>query len=83
MSKSILIMETPSCCEECRFSDYELPKRCRLMPVKNAKIDDRFSKRGDCPLRELPEYISGEQRKAHNMMYKAGYNACLDNILDN
>lgn len=29
-----------------------------------------------------PGYMKGEPKKDYNKMYQAGYNACLDNILN-
>lgn len=55
MSKSVLILETPTCCELCRFIDYEPKCHCRMLSYKEAKIEDRFTKLKNCPLRKLPE----------------------------
>lgn len=78
MGKSVLIVETPSCCELCRFIDYEPKCRCRMLSYKNAKIDNRFSKLENCPLRELPE----KQWVASTgpVGYSDDWNECLDKI---
>lgn len=90
MSKSVLILDTPSCCEMCRFVDYEPKCRCRMLSYKDAKINDRFTKLDNCPLRELPERkavigidgaIGMKELELHGR--QKGWNACIDKILDN
>ena len=49
-----------------------------MISYKNAKIDNRFSKLENCPLRELPE----KQWVASTgpVGYSDGWNECLDKI---
>lgn len=83
MSKSALIVETPSCCELCRFIDYEPKCRCRMLSYKDAKISDRFSKLDNCPLRKLPDEHNTDARQVGEQWaeFNKGWNACIDNIL--
>jgi hypothetical protein len=74
MSKAILVMEMPECCEFCRFIDYEPKCNCRMLLYKDAKIEDRLSRLANCPLREIPEY------NPMNPDYTKGWNDCLDVI---
>lgn len=85
MSKSVLILETPSCCELCRFIDYEPKCRCMMLSYKYAKIEDRFSRLENCPLRKLPEKHDEDGRQVGEewSVFNKGWNACLDNILGN
>ena len=69
--KAMLIMEMPECCYIC--------------PITSCDADNMStsSRSEDCPLKRIPDHIKGEllTNREHNQIYKAGYNACLDNIL--
>lgn len=82
MKKAVLVMNMPEGCQECGFCRCD-GDMCLLLnediPEKMYLDGERLS---SCPLRELPEYMKGEPKKDYNKMYKAGYNACLDNILN-
>lgn len=85
MSKSVLILETPSCCELCRFIDYEPKCHCRMLSYKEAKIEDRFAKLDNCPLRELPEKYSVMELDSMQDYERAraeGYNYCIEGIVN-
>ena len=86
MAKAVLIMDMPDYCNDCYAMNMSLSGRfCRAaeesLPVKAERPDW-------CPLRELPEkketwvtlscYPNG--RWTEDM--KAGYNTCLDEILE-
>lgn len=82
MSKVVLVMDIPYCCETCRFIEYEPKCRCGILSYKCAKIKDRFSKLNNCPLRELPERKSEEfGQTIINAARAEGWNACLDTIV--
>ena len=83
MSKAVLIMDMPSCCEFCRFIEYEPKWHCRMLSYKDAKINDRFSKIDNCPLRKLPAKKSEEFGQTVTNAAKAeGWNSCLDAIME-
>ena len=75
--KAALIIDMPDNCIGCPIST------CYSCHVHVPQPHPRTGKPDWCPLRELPEYMTGNPRKSYNKMYKAGYNACLDDILDN
>lgn len=75
MSKSILIIDTPSECNQyCPCFDVESGKYC------NAKYSDE-----PCPLKPLPEkkpIVEQKSRKKMKANLRAeGWNACIDEIL--
>lgn len=79
MNKSILVIDTPSCCNECkiRFDD-EYSNWC---PYDNPEPNGVFQyvKNGTkpdwCPLKQLPKKID------FNGAFEAGYNWCINDIL--
>ena len=80
--KAILVIDMPEECLKCQMLNGN--DECILQDEDasfNAETWDDL--RRGCPLRELPEYMKGNPTKNYNQMYKAGYNACLDDILEN
>lgn len=85
MDKAILVIDMPNCCNECkiRFDD-EYSNWC---PCKNPeengvwKYVENGTKPDWCPLKQLPEHKLIWQYEAADD-YERGYNACLDEILD-
>ena len=77
MGKSILIIDTPSSCEECPFMCYSnMAMTCR--PQKYKMIEDGM----ECPLKPMPEKNTWDITKnGHVTEYAEGYNAFLDEIL--
>ena len=78
MSKSILVIDTPTRCGECRFARFYNTILSRDLIMCTAVKNDLFVWRDDkpkwCPLRPLPN-------KWHDTSFIAkGYNACLDEI---
>ena len=98
MKKVMAIIKEPQSCTECYFQGIKwahpcwstekpdtLGVYCQIDPDKKIyefEFEETGYKMDCCPLKELPQYIKGNPRKDYNKMYKAGYNACLDNILD-
>lgn len=81
MSKSILVIDTPKRCAECRlcaFGNYG-SKRCtgKDQPIF---LNGKKQKPDWCPLRDLPEKIAEENRWL-SKEYAKGYNACIGEIL--
>ena len=71
MAKAILIIEMPSCCDECDLKE------------SYCHVDDNDTCRaGGCPLVEVPQ--KKDENKAYDdcEYYRMqGYNACIDEIL--
>ena len=90
MSKAVLVMDMPERCADCPLrSSKKTSYVCCYLTLKNISSTDYYDKKPDwCPLRELPEkketwvtlscYPNG--RWTEDM--KAGYNTCLDEILE-
>lgn len=72
MSKSILVMDTPPCCGECKMSGTGV---CMKWNRKNLRTFPR-----DCPLKEVPSKMPEESRW-YSEEYAEGFNACIDDIL--
>lgn len=75
--KATLIIDMPESCCDCPLADDNMD-----CIIAGWDVSNNNCRPACCPLKELPEYIKGNPRKDYNKMYKAGYNACLDNILD-
>ena len=87
MSKAILVIDMPSCCNECkiRFDD-EYSNWC---PYDNPEPNGVFqyvkneTKPGWCPLKELPEKMEGNNSVYYQWGdYEDGWNHCIDCLLD-
>lgn len=76
MSKAILVMDMPSCCDEC---DVICTQYYTAIKDKNF---ENYMKPNNCPLREVP------QKKDYDYCDRSiwtheriGYNACIDEIM--
>lgn len=82
MSKAILVMDMPKCCDECSLH-YE--RDCEdYCDIGNEYIDINVlkSKPNWCPLQPMPEYLSSEVGLTEFQMgARSGYNLCIDDIL--
>lgn len=92
MDKAILVMDMPESCSKCKFLyEFQGTKKCQLMNVLNGGASrlsqNRFTetRHEKCPLQELPEKmkVCGNYPQPDRIepSYKAGWNACLDEIL--
>ena len=89
MAKAVLIMDMPESCADCQLADDD-PSGLYCPPADDYYdgSDSSEDRASFCPLRELPEkketwvtlscYPNG--RWTEDM--KAGYNTCLDEILE-
>lgn len=89
MSKAVLVMDMPSSCDKCNF------QQCGICHAVRKSIcgtpTDLKSKPDWCPLKPMPEkkdicgtYNSEYYAKGGMMpSTKMGYNACIDEILNN
>lgn len=81
MSKSILVIDTPKCCCQCRFSgadgDYCCLKENMVSDSNVISEEEYLNKKPDwCPLRDLPD-----KYEPASMNFERGFNACIDEIL--
>ena len=76
MNKAILVMDMPSCCDEC---DVICTQYYTAIKDKNF---ENYMKPNNCPLRELPQ--KKDKDRTHydtDYNYALGYNDCIDDIL--
>lgn len=82
MSKAVLVMNMPECCADCPCSFFE-----RDNPILNlicgVAQEDAYNvgKPDWCPLRELPEKKERRIGEHGERMFRAGFNACLNEIM--
>lgn len=78
MSKSILVIDTPESCIECPLKSqlYDIQYICsgnhRRMTIPASR-----NKPDWCPLQEIPQ-----KYETVSMGFERGYNACIEEILD-
>ena len=87
MSKSILVIDTPENCCQCRFSgsdgDYCCLKENMVSDSNMISEEEYLNKKPDwCPLQELPRKreIPLQYPYLHQLIAD-GWNACIDEIL--
>lgn len=82
MSKAILVVDMPKCCDEC---DLHYERNCEdYCSIGNEYIDINVlkTKPNWCPLKEIPkkqQHYSIDETFMRGA--KTGYNACIDDIL--
>lgn len=82
MAKAVLVMNMPECCADCPCSFFE-----RDNPILNlicgVTQEDAYNvgKPDWCPLRELPEKKERRIGEHGERMFRAGFNACLNEIM--
>lgn len=75
MSKSVLVIDTPEDCGKCKFiSEFW----CRAMNGRRVPNNDVIP--NWCPLKPLPEKMTGVVLTEHWGGVKKGWNACIDAI---
>ena len=77
MSKSVLVIDTPKYCALCVLRSGVLHPFCR---VNNRDITDLSIRPDWCPLKPLPEKMTGVAQTDHWNRIKAGWNGCIDEI---
>ena len=86
MSKSILIMDTPKRCDECKFhyNTYD-ENDCHVdkcMILNDETIDGYTEKYDECPLKEVPEKECGADLfDEFDTGWELGWNSCINEIL--
>lgn len=87
MSKSILLINTPESCCQCRFSgsdgDYCCLKENMVSDSNMISEEEYLNKKPDwCPLRDLPEKRKVPLQYPYlHQLIADGWNACVDEIL--
>ena len=82
MAKAVSVMDMPECCADCPCSFFE-----RDNPILNlicgVTQEDAYNvgKPDWCPLRELPEKKERRIGEHGERMFRAGFNACLNEIM--
>ncbi len=76
MSKSILVIDTPECCGKCPCFLEVATDCCGV----NGKDIDSHGKPDWCPLKDVPEKMTDENRW-YSEDYARGRNTCIDEIL--
>ena len=87
MDKAILIIDMPSCCDECfaldEYGDY--PVCLITQEQKGYKFRIREQKMDKCQLKKFTEKYDIDNTPYnldYNEDYELGYNACIDEILE-
>lgn len=78
MSKSALVIDTPENCRSCYLRGFTLNLQyCRgkLKDIKDTSVKPDW-----CPLKPLPEKMTGVAQTDHWNSIKAGWNGCIDEI---
>ena len=89
MNKAILVIDMPTCCNECSlmFQDeysYWCPVRCDENKTDLYDNYIMFHRKPDwCPLKELPEKKLGYTSDEFFNGFDVGYNTCINEILGN
>lgn len=85
MSKAILVIDMPSCCDECfaldEYGDYP---RCRITGEQRGyTFRTRELKMSKCPLKPFPKKMEGNDSIYYQWgEYEDGWNDCVDCLID-
>ena len=79
MDKAILVIDMPSCCDECfTFDDSGDHPMCLVTEeYRGYRFRAREEKMDKCPLKPLPTKI-----EVFRDDWSDGYNACLEDVLE-
>ena len=82
MAKAVLVMDMPDCCVDCCCGYFErYTKELNLVCGATGEDANNVVKPDWCPLRELPEKANHPDY-CDNGRFDKGWNACLDEILE-
>lgn len=82
MAKAVLVMDMPECCVDCCCGYFErYTKELNLVCGATGEDANNVGKPDWCPLRELPEKANHPDY-CDNGRFDKGWNACLDEILE-
>ncbi len=74
MAKAVLVMDMPENCFKCKLQNWANCKITNKCHVGGCRPDW-------CPLRELPEKKERRIGEHGERMFRAGFNACLNEIM--
>lgn len=83
MDKAILVIDMPSCCDECfALDDYGDYPVCRITQEQRGyNFRTREQKMSKCPFRPLPKKMEGSDSIYYQWgEYEDGWNNCIDCI---
>lgn len=83
MAKGIIVVEMPDCCAACDFLENGF---CKIKDCDITEVEYMEFKPDWCPIQPMPEKkpLTGDvenPEKAGNELVRAGWNACIDEIL--
>lgn len=79
MSKSVLVIDTPESCAQCPLLNGS--DECVMQDESaNFNADSFDDLMNGCPLKPLPEKMTGVAQTDHWNSIKAGWNGCIDEI---
>ena len=85
MSKAVLVMNMPSCCDECFALDEhgDYPVCIITQEQRGYTFRTREQKMDKCPFKPMPKKCthSGNPYDEYGSGYVEGYNDCVDDIL--
>ena len=79
MSKAVLVMDMPSCCEECFALDFhgDYP-RCMITDEQRGyTFNTRSQRMTYCPLKTMPVRDDGIYLLEYSNGYQRGWNDCI------
>ena len=81
MSKSIIVIDTPTSCEECNLCAGFMGKH--YCPPRDTEVS-KGERDCSCPLRDIPEPLPySEDKGMANASYIQGWNDCLKALMGN
>ena len=87
MNKSILVIDTPKCCSECKFlnDNYDYPECIITGVTKGYTFRTTKKKMAECPLKPIPQELYEGGTWTDNGYIEAGFangwNNCIEEIL--
>ena len=83
MSKSVLVIDTPGSCMGCNFFIFDGDTNmdsCMARETARSVDLEKYDKPDWCPLKPLPEKITGVSSTDHWKSIKEGWNGCINKI---
>lgn len=82
MSKAVLVIDMPSCCDECFALEdrFDYPMCLITYEQKGYNFRTREQKMNKCPLKPLPEEDNDEHLSEWGRGYQGGWNDCINAI---
>ena len=83
MSKAVLVIDMPNCCDECFALDdrFDYPMCLITHEQKGYNFRTIEQKMNKCPLKQLPEEDNDEHISEWGRGYQGGWNDCINAIV--